>query len=304
MMTSCGESKKWREQVDKSVAKLTEGIDKAAMSVPGERYLRLIDDANSPDPARRARAQQFAKELFNIDLQHSYEVTVAFGFAEPRPLRADVFRSKLDGAIAVHNHAAEKSLNQTAVRNTILPLPTEEQVIASAIPKAKSFIEQIPEYSKLVAPSGGGFGNLQRPEYERRLANASKTLTDFLSVAIKARQDVGKQDAIRMDWSVIDDRPLLFVIIPADDWSAHSKQLTVTAVVHRKGTPTETLAQQRVYSFDKAEFRETSIAVPGLPPQKIMYASHNMTGHSFISGETAAEAQRLKNLLDNYASQR
>lgn len=76
------ESAKWR-----GIAQVT--AESAIRAVPGERYMRLIDDLNGDDVDKRQKAQNFLKRLGVSDPTIEWEATVYFGFNEAKPLCGD-----------------------------------------------------------------------------------------------------------------------------------------------------------------------------------------------------------------------
>jgi len=78
-----------KEEIDKTRDELTKQIAEtrktfaqvsqdAIKAVPGERYLQLIDDLNSSDPAKKKEAQRFLLSLAHVDLSVPYRATVWF----------------------------------------------------------------------------------------------------------------------------------------------------------------------------------------------------------------------------------
>lgn len=68
-------------------------VDIISKSIPGERYLRLIDDLNSSDHSKVRAAQSFLTNLANLDVTKKYSVVVAYDFDEPdsnwKPFKTD-----------------------------------------------------------------------------------------------------------------------------------------------------------------------------------------------------------------------
>lgn len=66
-----------------------QAVNTVTLAVPGERYLRIIDDLNGADETKREAAKAFLKNLAHIDVDTAYELGVAFDFDETVPFHVD-----------------------------------------------------------------------------------------------------------------------------------------------------------------------------------------------------------------------
>lgn len=53
------ESENWRGQIQATTTSFQQSLDRAALAIPGERYVRLLEGLRSPDPAERKRWEDF-----------------------------------------------------------------------------------------------------------------------------------------------------------------------------------------------------------------------------------------------------
>lgn len=81
------------EALRESAAALALSVDKAAESVPGERYLRMIDALNDPTTPKeqRERYQILANNLFSASPLTKYELSIRFGLRPEQNLDASTF---------------------------------------------------------------------------------------------------------------------------------------------------------------------------------------------------------------------
>ncbi|MGO7605167.1 hypothetical protein ACC718_17975 [Rhizobium ruizarguesonis] len=105
-------------------------VDTAVRSVPGERYLRLIDDLNSGDPARAAAARAFLKSLANIEPDADYQLTVSYDFDQAKPFHVDFNRFQAPVSAVLEPFAKNSAVLDTVPAVTSLSPPTKEELMA------------------------------------------------------------------------------------------------------------------------------------------------------------------------------
>lgn len=123
------QSEAWRKTIDDAVVRIESTMDKAALSVPGERHMRLIDAARDPRASEEDRewARQYARRLFGLEIDAEYELVVEFAFDERMDLDALVTTLPVDSTEAVEHYClTQGTYNPTPVRNTIRTPPSFE----------------------------------------------------------------------------------------------------------------------------------------------------------------------------------
>lgn len=182
--------------------------------------MRIITDANDPtDPERQKKAQEFAKQLLKIDVSEPYEATVWFGFDSSHPLRADIFRSGFGGAIAVQERVAKRAFNASPVKNAVTPPDSEDDVVRAAkskIEDATKCLAQSPVYI-----TGGRQSDWFLKPTE--IQNFKAYLQSAVELAIRGSHQTFDQERLVLLWSGIDDRSLLYIVMPEEDWAAQEK---------------------------------------------------------------------------------
>ncbi|WP_054031212.1 hypothetical protein [Desulfatitalea tepidiphila] len=137
----------------------------AIKSVPGERYLQLIDDLNSRDETKRTAAQQFLKSLAGIDPKIDYKVSVWFVYdtTTTGPMRADFFLGHTPYQSNVEWYIKQKKMNLSDVASSDDRPFTEEELKSYMDSQIKKFIAE----TEIVQDS---------PEWSTARAKASTTV--------------------------------------------------------------------------------------------------------------------------------
>ena len=86
------ESTEWRKEMNKTRETVSQSLDMLSRTVPGERYLRLIDDLNSQDQSKVDAARAFLKKLANIDVDVPYVLSISFKYDTGLPFKMDFNR--------------------------------------------------------------------------------------------------------------------------------------------------------------------------------------------------------------------
>lgn len=133
------ESKKWRTELSETREQLQKQINEtrevaktvaeaAIKSVPGERYLQIIDALHGQDENKKREAQRFLKSIANIDVESPLEVSVWFTFPDGEQLKADIFRAPSPHRIHVKEHIDNQRLNLTQVSSIRQSTLTEDEL--------------------------------------------------------------------------------------------------------------------------------------------------------------------------------
>lgn len=105
-----------RKQIDASTKAFERTLDRVALAVPGERYLRLIDAAHSTDPGTRQAAQADIKRLFGVeDMERKYVARVEFLSADGGIIHADAFSGPIASSEWVKESCLAAACNDRTV---------------------------------------------------------------------------------------------------------------------------------------------------------------------------------------------
>jgi hypothetical protein len=171
-MAGCGdarrESERWRASFDEAVTKLQKSVDSAALAIPGERYMRLIDTLNDPNASQedKDRARLFVNNLFNVEPDARYRLSLRFGFDETKSLAVSFFYGASNRPESVMSWCGGQGFfNPTPVNNTLRTPPTDAEIdeyindeLFAAINGLGASIKDI-KYTTV--GGGGGFGGPQ-----------------------------------------------------------------------------------------------------------------------------------------------
>ena len=98
--------------MNKTRETVSQSLDMLSRTVPGERYLRLIDDLNSQDQSKVDAARAFLKKLANIDVDVPYVLSISFKYDTGLPFKMDF--NKIRSATSA-NHAGFCGLRDDTV---------------------------------------------------------------------------------------------------------------------------------------------------------------------------------------------
>ena len=115
------ESAEWRKQVEKSIQDMTVAVDGVSKAIPGERYLRLVENARTGTAEEKAKAREDIKAIFGVDpLENNWEVKVNFNFQSDQNLLAGAFMDLSGLPSVVEQAILEQRLNVREVGSTLV----------------------------------------------------------------------------------------------------------------------------------------------------------------------------------------
>jgi hypothetical protein len=265
-----GESQKWRELAQMQA-------QAAIRAVPGERYLQLIDDLNSGDPARVGKAQQFLSQLGHFDpTKVNWEATVSFGFNEAVPLHADSFFA-FSSSRAQVDFFLKNAFNPASVTSAI-PLPQTQGQLDSDVNSTVDLIVTDLGGAPKQFSTGMLQGSLFWPDSitpvipqeayrnydvakvttlaQQRQQNVASRLKSLFRAQYANKSLPVGGTIITIPFYPTEAKNMLFILIPEDDWNKHKNDpnLSVKAVLHKAGDISSTYDQTNPINIDKAQF--------------------------------------------------
>jgi hypothetical protein len=263
------ESKQWRAVAETQTQVLVR-------AVPGERYLQLIDDLNSGDPAKVTRAQAFLKQLGHFDPAVNWEATIAFGFDEQKPMHSDAFFAFSPSKTQIE-YFVQNALNPRSVTSSIeLPQTATQlnQTIDSGVDQLMGWlagpgkIEPSQSFGPssilwwpesftptTVSATGPIAATLKKSAEDRQNAIRVK-LKELLKAQYEKKSIPAGGTAITLPWFPTDGKNFLFVAIPESDWNQHKgdANFKVAVLLHKEGDATQSYLKTNEMIVDPALF--------------------------------------------------
>lgn len=281
-------------KIDDTRKTLADVSQQAIRAVPGERYLELIDDLFSGDPAKKQKAQDFLRNLGGIDVSVQYEATVWFdNLGANDQVEAAIFRAATPTFDEISVRLSSGSnINRYTVRGSA----TGGQYVAQAKQTLTNKIYGIlndafgqntpllvlnPAYNQFIMGYAGpkGIANLSMWGKSNDSAWVTQVLQQNSQSTDKNRQAIAAElaDAFfdpysqvvppntgpllhEQTWSLVDGRQFLFVIIREDDFNnlktrQTPNKLVIRAAVHKKDDPSVIVTNSgQPIVFDLNEF--------------------------------------------------
>lgn len=217
-------------RVDKYVNQTLEVVDRrmgdVIRAVPGERWLQLVDDLNGPDEKKREAAQDYLKNVANIDPGSSYEMSVAFGFSNGTPLNGQIFAAGTSSPDEVRMYMEpHQGEALRPVQNTLAPAPTPKELkqkiveAYNAVTAAQKRLEKI----EAECPSGTCFSGFDITKDPRNQYEAA--VSDLVDAQLRASNfgsDPGMttSELMSVGWQPLKDQYAV-VMLHADQLDAH-----------------------------------------------------------------------------------
>lgn len=147
--------------VDQKIGEVLKQLDKAVLAVPGERYLRLIDDLNDPNEQVRAGARAFLARLADVDVTAQYKFVVSAEFNDPVdptvPFEFDARPLAINTDLAVKQWFATNSVSWTRPNSQMLRPLDRDAIYQAAVGHARFALEKL--------HSDDGLGRQNRPGF-------------------------------------------------------------------------------------------------------------------------------------------
>lgn len=291
-------------------------ITNAIRAVPGERYLRLIDDLHGENKDAREKAQRFLSSLAGIKLDADYEASMQFGYDMAKPVDAQLIPLPVVSPEAIDNYL-ESHESLMRYSSTISPVPTvadlrERMVenrfnqveIALQLARASCSMNMRREPRKVYCRSGGG-----DPYFSESLASAIEAGVD---ADLRAFHQGSNELRLGAEPRSIAWKPLrdyfLVVVVPEEHVRAHEADAChsdgknsplpagkgcLRLWVHRAGDPAALAFKNDVW-IHRDEFMRNPPLKTKFNGSTLRYAFRNPDPSSVIDPETLAR-------MDEYA---
>lgn len=299
---------------------ISKRIETLTLTLPGARYNLLIEDIASGDPDRQTRARAFVKNLFNVNLDATYQVTAWFSFAPTSGLRADIVQANTFTEAEIRRLAQEPFLLQNAVVNSAVFLPTPEEREAQIRSSLRSAIDllsgtlgpplgglpyQISREATLTGPRklNEGLNSSLQPEpgwKERETARDAADRDRFVSLFENAISKYYEplsiplgSASLSLPWAPARG-PYVFVVVDKEDFEIHRQDLQVQLLLHESSATQKPFNNFGVKHFATSEFRGP-VRVENLG-RDVVWAVQNVTGVPGLDPELIKRVRELEGL--------
>jgi hypothetical protein len=308
------ESKAWRKRVEQSVNDLNAQMDKVALAVPGERYLRLLEAVRSKDPTEQARARDQVRRLFGVDFEQPYQVSIWWEKPVSSSLRLNYFLSHVAGEAAVRAQCDVAWSPLDATRTVTPPADLEElrtivgkqtraaietlgiqRVIEAPKRDRRSLTEEEAIWEAVEAPK------LAREQSERR-QKAADQLRDAILAAFSESKGQLMAAKKTLPFNLLDGRTLLYVLVEeADLEGLTDNNFRVSALLHAQGDSSAVYEDRWDVSVTKANFYGNHRAIPcGNPRKSVRWAILNLTQGPTVTAQALASLKELEQLFAEF----
>jgi len=329
-----------QHEMDETRKTVAASIDEVTKSVPGERYLRLIDDLNSKDTAKVQAAQDFLKSLAHIDTTVAYKLVVAYDYDENQHFEVEFNRftapsvSLMQGFIdnSATFHSPPKTtlspLNMDDVR-TLVARSTGEALddllgkldhatdVGSprfgSVPVTLTFrftdlLFKDESYSRWISTPATAQVNLNKDldkymtDYEARRAQIVNAFVDGIMAAYSYRETRMESSSETKDWSLLDGKNFVIVFVDSESYDKQ-KDWHIKLVVRRNDKPLETLGQRPIVNLTKENFKPSlNPPIKGRDGQLYYWAYREMTGDPAITPEEIADLNSRREALKKWST--
>lgn len=328
MLLSCKEAKKiqkeseeWRNvalQLSKEMQEMADDVSKA---IPGERYQRLIEEANSSDPIVRANAKAYIKRLFNIDIDSEYVINITIDTKDSLPIHMTTFQASTLFRDEILKKVKTNSIEYTKIRQVSKGAPTLEILkrdLSKSLEASFNSIVGVPTYRKYAAGKNShGFTNyhefidneLKRPSLGTRQRNWVPNLNNERKVAINDLAESLLQpfkpyylplDSITYtnNWKVSEAYPYIFLLIKEKDFNRiKNTDFIIQASVHEKGNQSNILFRPTPIEIKASDFN-----VNRNPPVPMYYKDDRLVWFvTDMTGYAEMYPSKLKQLNETIA---
>jgi hypothetical protein len=327
-----------QKELDETRKALADSVNVMSRTMPGERYLRLIDDLNSGDEKKVAAAQAFLKSLAHIDASLQYEMVVNYDFDTNRYFKTDFERFRAPSP-DLFKAFVDNSITPYTPSDTILAPSTELEVrakIGTEIDGALNSILGAMKTDSATPPAGFAFATAfavyfpdpifrdrrgygspmnevalaqkeaaklaaaQADDVRKRRDEWVMHLTDAIMSANQYRETRMVSNAQTKDWPLFDGKSFVVIFI---DRRTYDEQPTmhVKFEVRRKDKPQETLGNRPIVDLTRVDFDpKLNIPIRARNGIEYLWAYREMTGEPNISPEQVAMLIKVRENLKQY----
>ncbi|MCP1852836.1 MULTISPECIES: hypothetical protein [unclassified Bradyrhizobium] len=313
------ETKRLQDELDKTRADVKYIAEKAIRAVPGERYLQLIDDLHSGDPAKAEAARNFLRSLANIDPQTTYKASVWFSFDPNKnggKFMQDMTRVVLPHPILLQKYADDSLNLEPAQVNNWEPLNAAE-IEALMTQKANDFVVGLVGQRKQAPVPGTGDNSLGIPasqvhvydsvinsripiddktaiaQTDEKVANLKTPLIEAIKSSHAFKPP--KTDAYERSksWNPLDQHNYVVIFLSEDTFNNHDK-FEIQFVIKDVKSSKATLNDRPPKKFSPADFNPAvNKPIKNKYGQTLYWTSYEVTGEALFSPDTAKEIENL-----------
>jgi len=326
MLISCKEAKKiqkeseeWRNvalQLSKEMQEMADDVSKA---IPGERYQRLIEEANSSDPIVRANAKAYIKRLFNIDVDTKYKLNISIETTDSLPVHMTTFQASTLFRNEILKKVKSKSIDYTKIRQVSKGTPTIEMLkedLTQSLEASFNSIVGVPIYRSYSFGSGGNKQNLRFLDNELKRASLGKNYQIWASNLKNERKIAINNlaesllkpfkpyylplDSItyKTDWMISEAYPYMFLLMKEKDFNRIKKTgFIIRASVHEDGNQSKILFRPTPIEIKASDFN-----INRNPPVPIYYKDDRLVWFvTDMTGYAEMYPNKLKQLNETIA---
>ena len=326
MLISCKEAKKiqkeseeWRNvalQLSKEMQEMADDVSKA---IPGERYQRLIEEANSSDPIIRANAKAYIKRLFNIDVDAKYKLNISIETTDSLPVHMTTFQASTLFRNEILKKVKSKSIDYTKIRQVSKGAPTIEVLkkdLTQSLEASFNSIVGVPTYREHRFGSGNFSqsirfldNELNRPSLGTRPRNWVPNLNHERKIAINNLAESLLQpfkpyylplDSItyKADWMINEAYPYMFLLMKEKDFNRIKKSgFIIRASVHEDGNQSKILFRPTPIEIKASDFN-----INRNPPVPVYYKDDRLVWFvTDMTGYAEMYPNKLKQLNETIA---
>lgn len=309
------ESEAWRQRVEESVKEVNAQMDKVALAVPGERYLRLLEAVRSNDPAEQERARDQVRKLFGVDIEQPYQVSIWWEKQADSPLHLNYFLSHVAGEAAVRAQC-DVAWNPLDATNTVTTPANLEELRSIVGRQTRAAIETLGVQQIITIPPENistpeddfmrGMRQIGRKEAERlareqeeRRQKAADQLRDAILAAFPEPGTEQIASKRILPFNLLEGQTLLYVLVEEDDLKRMANNnFRVSALLHAKGDLSAVYEDRWAVSVTKENFYGDHRAVPcGNPRRNVRWAVLNLTQGPTVTAQALASLRELDQLF-------
>lgn len=305
------ESQQWRSKADELKDEIknirvtvASTADVISLSIPGERYLRLIDALHGSDERKKEDARNFLKSLMGTDSDLKLNLTAIFKWSENvSTISADVFTGLTNSEYWVSNHIRVDAINLRSLAkndsngsfysplesrfsetirsflNDISGDPTLKYVWVST-PKEFRYCYWPDSIFPNFADENGAHVENTLNQQRAAIVNrknyiagkySKMLLNDLLSVPTFSN---GNQVSV-VNWNILHDDHYVFIVIPEDVYKT-CPSLTVDAYIHPENNPSlDYFQNKKVFSIKDFKKMQNQPADTSSHTPSLYWAVHN-----------------------------
>lgn len=324
------------ERIDALTATLEKSLSDFNNAMPGGQYMLLIQDLNSGIPERVAAAQAFLRSLGDLDPEtNQYDVSTWFEFDSSKPLRAMTFRAETPSPKEIETRYAQGYLlNPDNVSSTPLRGPTPAEVDADLRARLTRVLGNIVggvginSYMGNVIDTHGGLTGYKagpltyigghnpneieaahgravaevRVKHDKLFASTIDDLVGAFGAFYQNRVLPLPPLPLVQQWNLFDDRQVLFIVIPEEDWVAHEERITAKALIHERGNPNSPLPGTQLQNVLPDEWQVISLSDAQRPPRTYRWTFRTMTDLRLLSSTTVSRIREAQKALAEWKS--